>query len=246
MRSNDESPIQSAAVTVHASGMQPGSLRLPSSPGPQPHPPTPSRGAGQNVLPFAASTDHLPLHFGGRLIRWRVGAANGGQQRYGDFKRIQRLPMCSMFWCFCWLIVWPGKVDTEEVTGSNPVSPTREIAGHRLVTENAVTSLLVCVPYVGSKWGAHDRLSLMCLVWPRRHRGARPCAVAGWWHVMRVSGAGTAAERCPDGRRPRAGGDGHAAVGGCFVDADAAGWLVVQRCSRASMMRWIMAGVTWL
>jgi hypothetical protein len=49
-------------------------------------------------------------------------------------------------------------VDTEEVTGSIPVSPTRVSAAQRLVIRSWVTSQLRYVPYIGSKLGAHDHL----------------------------------------------------------------------------------------
>src|SRR3954451_7364471 len=52
----------------------------------------------------------------------------------------------------------PDLVDTEEVTGSIPVSPTTVCAAQRLVTRSWVTSQLRCVPYTGSKMGAHDHL----------------------------------------------------------------------------------------
>src|SRR5205823_9332567 len=57
-------------------------------------------------------------------------------------------------------------LDTEEVTGSNPVSPTVFSAGQRLVTVIAVTSCFICVPYVGSKLGAHDRYRRVVVIVP--------------------------------------------------------------------------------
>src|SRR4051812_39286257 len=50
-------------------------------------------------------------------------------------------------------------LDTEEVTGSIPVSPTRVYADQRLVTRSSVTSRSRCVPYGGSKMGAQDQLA---------------------------------------------------------------------------------------
>jgi len=47
-----------------------------------------------------------------------------------------------------------GNVDTEEVTGSNPVSPTRVFAGQRLVTDPGVRSRSAYAAYIGSKLGA--------------------------------------------------------------------------------------------
>jgi hypothetical protein len=73
---------------------------------------------GEQVCYVSSSgtgVDHLVLHCGARPRRWRAGVVNGGQRRHSDVKPIQRLPVCSIFWCFCWLIVWPGKVDTEVV-----------------------------------------------------------------------------------------------------------------------------------
>ena len=49
-------------------------------------------------------------------------------------------------------------LDTEEVTGSIPVSPTKVLAGQRLVTGLSVTSRCCCVPYCGSRMGAQDHL----------------------------------------------------------------------------------------
>jgi len=45
-------------------------------------------------------------------------------------------------------------VDTEEVTGSNPVSPTKVSAGHGLVTDVEVTAHFPIAAYIGSKMGA--------------------------------------------------------------------------------------------
>src|SRR3712207_2925493 len=47
-------------------------------------------------------------------------------------------------------------LDTEEVTGSIPVSPTRVCAGQRLVTGLWVTSRSLLAAYGGSKLGAQD------------------------------------------------------------------------------------------
>ena len=71
-----------------------------------------------------AAVDHRVLHLGARLMGQRVGVVNGGQRRCIDSNGIQRTPVTSVFVCVCWSADWPGKVDTEEVTGSNPVSPT--------------------------------------------------------------------------------------------------------------------------
>ena len=49
-------------------------------------------------------------------------------------------------------------VDTEEVTGSIPVSPTDVCAAQRLVTRSTVTSRLPCAAYGGSKLGAQDQV----------------------------------------------------------------------------------------
>ena len=43
---------------------------------------------------------------------------------------------------------------TEEVTGSNPVSPTNVSAGQGLVTDPEVTNRSVFAAYIGSKMGA--------------------------------------------------------------------------------------------
>ena len=51
-------------------------------------------------------------------------------------------------------------LDTEEVTGSNPVSPTNVLASHRLVTRILVTSRSRSAHYIGSKLGAQDHPGL--------------------------------------------------------------------------------------
>jgi hypothetical protein len=47
--------------------------------------------------------------------------------------------------------------DTEEVTGSDPVSLTSKTAGRRLVTEIKVTGRFAFAHYMWSKRGAQDR-----------------------------------------------------------------------------------------
>jgi hypothetical protein len=109
-----------------------------------------------------------------------TGGGAGWEQRPGPY-RAQQHPtaLYGSVLHRCVLRVlkrrWSGRcprfVDTEEVTGSNPVSPTREPAGHRLVTEISVTSRFVLAAYIGSKLGAQDRL--------RRSGGRGPCGL-GW------------------------------------------------------------------
>ena len=63
----------------------------------------------------------------------------------------------------------PGNFDTEEVTGSIPVSPTSVCAAQRLVTKSSVTSRSHVAPYGGSKMGAQDHLARWPSLahWPR-------------------------------------------------------------------------------
>jgi hypothetical protein len=68
--------------------------------------------------------DHPMLHLGTWLVGQRMGVVNGGRRRCVVSDGVQRMPVTSTFVCFRWSADWLGKVDTEEVTGSNPVSPT--------------------------------------------------------------------------------------------------------------------------
>jgi hypothetical protein len=68
--------------------------------------------------------------------------------------------------------------DTEEVTGSIPVSPTNVCAGQRLVTGSWVTSLSRCAPYGGSKLGAEDHHSPSDTVVINLVRAVTGCSVA--------------------------------------------------------------------
>ena len=69
----------------------------------------------------------------------------------------------------------PDLFDTEEVTGSIPVSPTSVCAAQRLVARSWVTSQLRCIPYIGSKVDQRER----AVVVPGRRAGARPGVAAG-------------------------------------------------------------------
>jgi hypothetical protein len=90
---------------------------------------------------------------------WEHRGAVGEQATV--FNGVERLPMASNGRpVTCGFRVSAGRrpgldrFDTEEVTGSNPVSPTSETAGQRLVTEDAVTDPFVCVAYTWRQRGS--------------------------------------------------------------------------------------------
>src|SRR5258708_6733539 len=69
---------------------------------------------------------------------------------------------------------WRTFADTEEVTGSIPVSPTSKTAGQPAGYRVTVTSHRVVAPYIGSKMGAQDRPASL---------GRDPLTRAGWCRV---------------------------------------------------------------
>ena len=85
-------------------------------------------------------------------------------------------------------------LDTEEVTGSIPVSPTSVCAGQRLVTEYSVTGFLRSGPYGGSRLGAQDHLLILLCTLPCPRNAFGPpwgarAAVQVW--VTPLVGAGS-------------------------------------------------------